>query len=391
MGKQITFQQIMDNTPAFMFDETVLTDRVTDIRKILGDIRLCYSIKANPFLIPTVLPLVDYLEVCSPGELMICKDQKVPGNKIIYSGVHKDAADIEEAIVYGAAILTAESIRHFHLINEMAEKTGKKVNVILRLTSGNQFGMSIEDIESILKEKTSNITIRGLHYFAGTGRRSAKKKQAELDKLTTVMNDLEKRSGCSLPMLEYGPGLPHPYFIDEDFSDTLLPLREIREDLRKVSKERTLSVEMGRFIASSCGYYMTQICDIKKSADVNWIIVDGGINHVNYLGQMVGMKIPVIKQMRNGKFVDAPGEGGKKYTICGSLCTVNDVLVRELPLNDPAIGDILMFCNIGAYSVTEAPALFLSRDIPSVLMYDGRSMCEVRSRMGSWIINTTDN
>ena len=381
----------MDNTPAFMFDKTELTERVEKIRKILGDIRLCYSIKANPFLIPSILPLVDYLEVCSPGELMICKDQKVPGKKIIYSGVHKDASDIEEAILYGAAILTAESVRHFRLITEMANKTGKKVNVILRLTSGNQFGMSLEDIESILKENPSNITIKGLHYFAGTGRRSAKKKQAELEKLTTVMSELEKKTGRKLPMLEYGPGLPHPYFIDEDFSDTLLPLREIKNDLHKVSKERTLSIEMGRFIASSCGYFMTQICDIKKSADVNWIIVDGGINHVNYLGQMVGMKIPVIKQLRNGRFVDAPGEVAEKYTVCGSLCTVNDVLVRELPLNKPQIGDVLMFCNIGAYSVTEAPALFLSRDIPSVVIYDGKRMCEVRSRMGSWIINTLDS
>ena len=390
MGNEISFKQITDNTPAFVFDETELTERVESIRKILGDIRLCYSIKANPFLIPSILPLVDYLEVCSPGELMICKDQKVPGKKIIYSGVHKDAEDIEEAIVYGAAILTAESIRHFDLITEVSEKTGKKVNVILRLTSGNQFGMSAEDIESILKRKTSNITIKGIHYFAGTGRRSAKRKQAELEKLTTFMSDLEKKIGGKLTMLEYGPGLPHPYFIDEDFSDTLLPLREIASDLKKVSKQRTLSIEMGRFIASSCGYYMTQICDIKKSGDANYIIVDGGINHVNYLGQMVGMKIPVIKQMRDGRFAAAPAEDAEKYTVCGSLCTVNDVLVRELPLNDPKIGDILMFFNIGAYSVTEAPALFLSRDIPSVVMYDGKSMRQVRSRMGSWIINTAD-
>ena len=126
MGNEISFKQITDNTPTFVFDETELTERVESIRKILGDIRLCYSIKANPFLIPSILPLVDYLEVCSPGELMICKDQKVPGKKIIYSGVHKDAEDIEEAIVYGAAILTAESIRHFDLITEVSEKTGKK-------------------------------------------------------------------------------------------------------------------------------------------------------------------------------------------------------------------------------------------------------------------------
>ena len=178
-----TIQKLAEEfgTPCFVFDADGLAERVKSIKKILNtdltndSIRLCFSIKANPFLIPSILPLVDYLEVCSPGELMICKDQKVPGKKIIYSGVHKDAEDIEEAIVYGAAILTAESIRHFDLITEVSEKTGKKVNVILRLTSGNQFGMSAEDIESILKRKTSNITIKGIHYFAGTGRRSAQR------------------------------------------------------------------------------------------------------------------------------------------------------------------------------------------------------------------------
>ena len=391
MDKLTSFQNILDNTPTFVFDETELTERLAGIRKILGNIRLCYSIKANPFLIPSVLPYVDYLEVCSPGELMICKNLKVPGKKIIYSGVHKDSSDIEEAVSYGAGILTAESIRHFRLMQEVTEKLGKKIRIILRLTSGNQFGMSVEDIETILQENSSYIRIEGIHYFAGTGRRSAKKKHEELEKLTGIMADLEKKFGCSLPMLEYGPGLPHPYFTDEDFSDTLLPLREIKADLIKVSKRRTLSVEMGRFIASSCGYYMTQICDIKKSSDMNWIIVDGGINHVNYLGQMVGMKIPVIRHLRDGKFLDAPKDGSQTYTICGSLCTVNDVLIRSLPLNDPAIGDVLMFCNIGAYSVTEAPALFLSRDIPSVVLYDGKCMKQLRDRMGSWVINTLDS
>ena len=38
-------------TPCFIFDEAVLAERVTKIREIFGDrIRLCYSIKADPFL-----------------------------------------------------------------------------------------------------------------------------------------------------------------------------------------------------------------------------------------------------------------------------------------------------------------------------------------------------
>lgn len=46
------------------------------------------------------------------------------------------------------------------------------------------------------------------------------------------------------------------------------------------------------------------------------------------------------------------------YTLCGSLCTVADVLVREVKLKKLEIGDILEFAHCGAYSVTEAPALF---------------------------------
>ena len=47
------------------------------------------------------------------------------------------------------------------------------------------------------------------------------------------------------------------------------------------------------------------------------------------------------------------------YTLCGSLCTVADVLVREVKLKKLELGDVLEFGHCGAYSVTEAPALFL--------------------------------
>lgn len=51
----------------------------------------------------------------------------------------------------------------------------------------------------------------------------------------------------------------------------------------------------------------------------------------------------------------------EKWTICGSLCTVGDVIVKNLPVVKPEIGDMILFYNIGAYSVTEGIYLFLSR------------------------------
>ena len=129
-------------TPCFIFDEEALIERVKEIRKISEDkYHLCYSIKANPFLIPTMIQLVDHLEVCSPGELQICKALHVPGNMIIYSGVNKEAWDIDEAIQYGVGILTCESLKHVKCINEEAKKLNVTVPVLLRLNAGSQFGM----------------------------------------------------------------------------------------------------------------------------------------------------------------------------------------------------------------------------------------------------------
>ena len=51
------------STPAFVFDEDELLSRAGSIRQILGGISFCYSIKANPFLIPAADAAVDYFEV----------------------------------------------------------------------------------------------------------------------------------------------------------------------------------------------------------------------------------------------------------------------------------------------------------------------------------------
>lgn len=388
MMKPCDLKKISDEymTPAFVFDEDQLSSRVKKIRDILGkDISLCYSIKANPFLIPALVNIVDHFEVCSPGELSICKDNGVPAGMIIYSGVNKGHEDICEALSYGCAILTAESKRHFELINEEAGRLGKKADVILRLTSGNQFGMSDEDIRDILGCGGENVNIIGIHYFAGTGRKKISSHQKELQMLTDMMNDL-KKDHPDLSMLEYGPGLPYPYFADEDRSDTLSPLKELYPFLAEASSQFMLSIEMGRFVASECGYYMTRIADIKHSSDTDWCITDGGINHISYLGQMMGMKIPVIMHLKDRE--DEDGKNVSDYTVCGSLCTTNDVLVRGLGLSDPQIGDVLVFSGIGAYSVTEGLGLFLSRTLPRVIMWhDGKARL-VRDFTESWKINT---
>ena len=45
-------------TPSFIFDTVMLENRMREIKAIVGEnVHLCYSIKANPFLLPAMAKL----------------------------------------------------------------------------------------------------------------------------------------------------------------------------------------------------------------------------------------------------------------------------------------------------------------------------------------------
>ncbi|WP_294717972.1 hypothetical protein [uncultured Gemmiger sp.] len=139
---------------------------------------------------------------------------------------------------------------------------------------------------------------------------------------------------------------------------------------------------MGRFYTAECGYYLTTAMDCKDHDGQHYCIVDGGMNHLNYLGQIMGMKRPHLRH-----FAAQAGET-LDWTLCGSLCTTNDVLVRSMPLDGLAPGDLLVFENAGAYSVTEGLGLFLSRDLPRVVLWQDGTPRLVRGITPTYPLNT---
>ena len=383
----------MRQTPYYVFDTDEFAKRAAMIRAALDckggrRIPLCFSIKANPFLLHRLPEGLDHVEVCSPGELEICIALGVKPESIIYSGVMKEKCDIERAVSYGAGILTCESIRHATLISEVmieciqegaheAEFAETKAHVILRLTSGNQFGMSLEDIEYIIShpDEFKGIEVMGIHYYSGT-QKSLRKINKDLEKIKSALTRLKEKYGFEPQLVEYGPGLCVEYFEDDWQEKEKQSLDEAAEVLREFAVEYPLGIEMGRFLAASCGKYYTQVKDLKSTGDANYAILDGGIHHLNYFGQRMAMQVPPINV-----YGCEVSENGKKtgmeltqlpdtdYTLCGSLCTVADVLVREVKLKKLELGDVLEFAHCGAYSVTEAPALFLSRQLPAIYAY----------------------
>lgn len=374
-------------TPCFVFDEAALARRMHAVREIVGErMRLCYSVKANPFLIPAMCGLVETLEVCSPGELEICMALGVRPDAILFSGVNKTRRDVERAMDAGITRFTCESPLHVRLIDEAAQSRGRVYPVLLRLTAGSQFGMDEADLLAAVANRsgTPGIRIEGIHFFSGTQRKKLDSQRGELALLRNFCTRLREEYGFEALRVEYGPGLYFPYFAHEDDRDTLAPLRELAPDLRALAETCELTVEMGRFFVSECGTYLTQVVDTKVNCGTAYAIVDGGIHHVNYIGGTMGMRVPRITHLAGPAHVR---DDAQDWTLCGSLCTTADVLVRRVSLHGLVPGDILAFRNIGAYAVTESPALFLSRDMPRILLSGAGGVRLCRDALPTSILN----
>lgn len=355
-------------TPAFIFDADEFGRRAKNVKSAIGGASLCYSIKANPFLLACLPEEIDRVEVCSPGELAICRRVGVDPSTVVYSGVNKGSEDIAEAIEYGAELLTAESLRQLGLINAAALAAGKRVRVALRLTSGNQFGMDSENLKRAVAEKGSyeGVDIVAIHYYSGTQKKKLAVVEKELAELEELADTLEERFGLSGISLEYGPGLPADYFGNDPEGRDMAVLTEAGAMIAAVAARRSVTVEFGRFLASPCGTYLTAAADIKNNNGENFVICDGGINHLKYYGQTMAMQTPPITLLGDH------GEKTEDYTLCGSLCTTADILVRKVALPALSVGDVLAFGRCGAYSVTEGIGLFLSRQLPRIVLHSER-------------------
>lgn len=375
------------HVPAYVFNTDEFASRAALVKKYFGEkTGLCFSIKANPFLLADIPELFDKIEVCSPGELTICEKTGVDMKRVIFSGVNKGKADVERAMDDGVGTFTAESWLHVQLINNAAKARGLRAPLLIRLTAGSQFGMDEKDVMDILRDRDglSGVEIVGLHFFSGTQKTKAKKIEKELLYLDEFCTRVREELGFEIDRIEYGTGLGVDYF--EDDADALEEARlsEISGSIRAMSEKYHLTVEMGRFFAAPCGYYMTSVVDVKTNKGVNYAILDGGLHQLNYFGSMQGMRVPRILHIGADETQQM-----QKWMLCGSLCTTADVIARDAEFADLTIGDILVFCRVGAYSVMEGISIFLSRDLPSVALYsEEKGLRVVREPFDTDVFNT---
>lgn len=379
---------LQENKTAFyVFDIEKLKARIAHLQAALPpEVVLCYAVKANTFITKELIDTIHRFEVCSPGEAEICRAVGVPSENMVISGVYK-TPEVMEAMVADPGfhpIYTVESLEQYELFRRLAKQYGRTLPLLLRLTNGSQFGINKGDIEAIVARRgeTPEVDILGIQFFSGTQKTSLKKLKREVGKLDDLLTLLEEKYGFVARELEYGPGFPVSYFQSDELDEAEL-LSGFSELLHDMTYHPKITLELGRSIAASCGTYYTHIVDLKRNQEQNYALVDGGMHHLVYFGQHMAMKQPVFHVC--GK-EELPATD--QWNVCGSLCSMNDVMTKQSPLPDLALGDVLAFENAGAYCMTEGISLFLSRDIPAVyLLLENGTAVQVRKAFDTATLN----
>ncbi len=377
-------------TPLYAFDARVLKARLARLRAALPqNVELCYAVKANTFIIPLLADDVERLEACSTGEALICLRAGARPRSLVVSGVNKDAAFINNLLEAGIPVgrFTVESRLQFEMLLECARRHNARIPLLLRLTSANQFGLDADELVDIVNtyKDDPNLDIWGVQYFSGTQKTSTKRLARELRQVRKMLERLSQECGFTCRELEFGPGFPVAYFEEEAFDEDAY-LAEFAAQLEELAFEGPIILELGRSIAASCGTFLTSVVDTKVNAGARYAIVDGGMNHLVYFGQSLAMRDPKCALLSRPGRAERPLE---PWNVCGSLCSVNDILAKQLPFPGLEVGDVLAFADTGAYCMTEGISLFLSRDLPRVCLIDADGTSRlVRDAEPTWPLNS---
>ena len=159
--------------------------------------------------------------------------------KIIVSGVNKTYESLNGILEYskGEGIYTIESMNHFNILDRCAKENNITLNILIRLTSGNQFGLCKSDFEEVLRLvlDNDNMSFAGIHYYSGT-----QKKMSKIEKELSMLNEyahyIKETYDVEYIELEYGPSMLVSYFEEENRPQTHLD-RDI---------ERGMGITVGR-------------------------------------------------------------------------------------------------------------------------------------------------
>ena len=346
-------------TPAYIFSVEEMRRRARAFTSAFAahtdDFEVLFASKALPVTAAYRLFAEEGLsvDVASGGELTMALAAGYPPERIYMHGNNKTDTEL---VLASAARVGHLIIDSFDEIDRCERVLDKDQDVLVRVTPGikpsthsyiqtgqldSKFGFGLEDgaaakaIERVLASPKLNLV--GLHFHIGS-------QIFEIEFFRLGVESLAGLGGDWCRILDLGGGLgisyaeaDHP---PEIASYVDLKFAAVREFFGEGVR---ILIEPGRSLVGTAGVTIYTVGTIKEIPGVRtYVSVNGGMSD-NLRPMLYDAKYEAIIANR----ADQPAE--RVVTIAGSHCESGDILVRDVALADPQVGDILLTPATGAY------------------------------------------
>ncbi len=390
-----------DQLPAYVYDLAALRTHAAAVRAALpAPVELYYAAKANPEppLLAALAPYVDGYEVSSGGELAHVA-ATVPGRRLAFGAPGKTPAELAAARAAGVHRVHVESLHELRMLGEPTAASGpdggdSRTDVLLRvnlpvadgsltgssLAMGGRpapFGLDPADAAEAARLLAGGayprLRLRGFHAHLASGLDAPRLLDVARSVVAGALR-LADRAGLGTRGLEVnvGGGMAVDYAAPEVRFDW----RGYGAGLGRLAAGHpglTLRVEPGRALAAYCGWYATEVLDVKRSHGEEFAVVRGGTHH---------LRTPATKGHDQPCTVHPaprpwphpwprPAARGSEVTVAGQLCTPKDVLARGVRAAGLRAGDLVVFSLAGAYAWNISHHGFLMHPHPRFHFLDG--------------------
>lgn len=364
-----------EELPAYLYDLAALDAHAAAVRAALPrQVELYYAAKANPEpeILTALGPHVDGYEVSSGGELAHVA-KAVAGHPLAFGGPGKTPDEITAALEHGVERFHVESAYELRMLAALAARVvpHTRVGVLLRfnldlnavslagssLAMGGRptpFGIDPAEADTVVSRCTDGsspqLQLHGVHAHLASGL-DAPRQLAVAESIVTWSQALALRHGIQLDEVNVGGGMsvdyadPEARFDWAEYGDGLARLCAAHPGL-------TLRIEPGRALTAYCGWYATEVLDVKESHGEEFAVVRGGTHHLRTPATKGHDQPCTVLPAREPWPHPWPRSEAlrDRVTFAGQLCTPKDVLARRVPVAGLRAGDRVVFAMAGAYA-----------------------------------------
>ncbi len=374
-------------TPCYVYSKAAMVAAYEEfVTAFAGlDPLICYAVKANGNL--SILHLLSRLgagfDIVSGGELSRVLAAGGDPGRVVFSGVGKSAAEMQQALQAGVLCFNVESPAELQRLSEVATGLNLTAPVSLRVNPDvdpgthpyiatglkeSKFGIAYQDAFDLYRHAAQlpGIRLLGIDCHIGSQITELSPFVAALDKVLDLARRLAG-AGITLHHLDLGGGVGIRYRAEA-------PLR--LADYAHAVAERMggsglrLLLEPGRRIVGNSGLLLTRIEYLKSSPARRFAIVDAAMNDL--IRPALYDAWHEIVPVQEGQGTPFPMD------VVGPVCETGDILGSSRTLAVSA-GDLLAILSAGAYGASMG-SNYNARPRPTEILVDGHSARVIRRR-----------